>query len=72
MQRYLRTWLAIVKFETECWQEAYRGIVPRAYLERASEAAREVRWRERLLARARQIALAELDKAVLGVVSGAH
>ncbi len=60
---------AIAKLQTDCWREAYRGVVPQDYLDRVSDADRELRWRERLLTGARQIALAEADNAVVGVVS---
>lgn len=60
---------AIATFQTECWREAYCGIVPPDYLNRVGEADRTLRWHERLVSGAREIALAELDKVMLGVVS---
>jgi len=60
---------AIATFQTECWREAYRGVVPQEYLDRVGVAEREVRWRDRLATGAREIALAEWDNLVVGVVS---
>lgn len=60
---------AIAGFQTTCWREAYRGVVPQEYLDRVGVAEREVRWRHRLATGAREIALAEWDDAVVGVVS---
>jgi GNAT superfamily N-acetyltransferase len=63
--------LAIAEFQTTCWREAYRGLVPQDYLDRVSTADRERRWRQRLVTREREIALAESAAAVVGVVSWA-
>jgi GNAT superfamily N-acetyltransferase len=60
---------SIAAFQTECWQEAYRDLVPREYLDRVSLGDREVRWRDRLVSGTRRIALAESCNAVVGVVS---
>jgi GNAT superfamily N-acetyltransferase len=60
---------AIVRFQTDSWREAYRTLVPLDYLDRVSAADREIRWRERLVSGARQVALAELDETLVGVVS---
>lgn len=59
---------AIAEFQTECWREAYRGLVPQDYLDRVGVADRLQRWRDRLAGR-REVALAELDGTVVGVVS---
>jgi GNAT superfamily N-acetyltransferase len=59
----------IATFQTRCWREAYHGLVPQAYLDRVTVEDREIRWRHRLVSGARQIALAEADHAVVGVVS---
>jgi ribosomal protein S18 acetylase RimI-like enzyme len=59
----------IATFQTRCWREAYRGLVPATYLDRVTVEDREVRWRRRLVGGARQITLAEVDHAVVGVVS---
>jgi len=60
---------SIAEFQTDCWREAYRSLVPPAYLDRVSVEDREARWHDRLLSGARQIALAEVDGALVGVVS---
>ena len=60
---------SIAAFQTECWQEAYRDLVPREYLDRVSVEDREVRWHDRLVSGTRRIALAESGNAVVGVVS---
>jgi len=60
---------SIAEFQTTCWREAYRGLVPQAYLDRVSVEDREDRWRDRLVSGARRIALAEVAGAVVGVVS---
>jgi GNAT superfamily N-acetyltransferase len=59
---------AIAEFQTECWREAYRGLVPQDYLDRVGVSDRAVRWRERLVDGTRQVVLAELER-VVGVVS---
>jgi GNAT superfamily N-acetyltransferase len=59
----------IAEFQTVCWREAYRGLVPQSYLDRVTVEDREARWRERLITGARQIALAESESTVVGVVS---
>jgi GNAT superfamily N-acetyltransferase len=60
---------AIAEFQTTCWREAYRGVVPQAYLDRVGVADRERRWSERLDSGTRRIALAEAGSSVIGVVS---
>jgi ribosomal protein S18 acetylase RimI-like enzyme len=62
---------SIARFQTACWREAYRGVVPQEFLDRVGVAEREVRWRDRLATRSREVALAELDSSVVGVVSWA-
>jgi GNAT superfamily N-acetyltransferase len=52
---------AIAEFQTRCWAEAYRGLVPQSYLDRMTVADREVRWRSRLASRRYRVLLAELD-----------
>jgi GNAT superfamily N-acetyltransferase len=61
----------IAIFQTECWREAYRGLVPQDYLDRVTVADRELRWRVRLLSGERQIALAVAGEPIAGVVSWA-
>lgn len=60
---------AIATFQTECWREACSGVVPQEYLNRVGVAEREVRWSDRLATGAREVALAEVNGAVVGVVS---
>ena len=60
---------AIAEFQTMCWREAYRGLVPQAYLDGVTARDREGRWRARLAAGARQIALGEVGGVLVGVVS---
>ena len=60
---------AIAEFQTACWREAYRGVVPQEYLDRITVADREARWRERLVSGARHGAVAELGESVAGVAS---
>lgn len=60
---------AVAEFQTGCWREAYRGLVPQAYLDRVTVADREVRWRQRLASGERLVALAEAGGGVIGVVS---
>lgn len=60
---------AIAVFQTTCWREAYRGLVPPDYLERVGPAEREIRWRERLEPGGRHVVLAESGGVPIGVVS---
>ena len=60
---------AIAAFQTACWREAYRGLVPDAYLDSVGEGDRERRWRERLTSGARRVAIAWVGDQVAGVVS---
>lgn len=60
---------AIAVFQTVCWREAYRGLVPDDYLESVGVGDRERRWRERLTTGARQVAIAWAGDEVVGVVS---
>jgi GNAT superfamily N-acetyltransferase len=60
---------AIAAFQTGCWREAYRGLVPDAYLDAVGEGDRERRWRERLESGARRVAIAWAGDQVAGVVS---
>ncbi|HEY8719584.1 GNAT family N-acetyltransferase [Pengzhenrongella sp.] len=66
---------AIAEFQTACWREAYRGLVPNEYLDRVSVGDRQERWRDRLTSGARRIALAEVagreGDELVGVVSWA-
>ena len=62
----------VARFHTECWREAYRGIVPQEYLDRVTVADREVRWRARLTPGDRRTVLALSRDQVVGVVSWGH
>jgi GNAT superfamily N-acetyltransferase len=59
--------LAIAEFQTATWNEAYRGLVPQSYLDRATVAERELRWAERI--GRRDILLAENQGELVGVAS---
>jgi ribosomal protein S18 acetylase RimI-like enzyme len=59
----------VALFHTECWREAYRGIVPQAYLDGVTAADREIRWRDRLTAGVRRTVLALSADRLVGVVS---
>jgi len=52
---------AIAEFQTRCWLQAYRGLVPPDYLDRMSVDHRESTWGQRLATGSRQIAVAEID-----------
>jgi ribosomal protein S18 acetylase RimI-like enzyme len=60
---------SIAVFQTACWRETYRGVVPQEYLDRVGVDDREVRWRERLVAGTRRVALATRAEEIIGVVS---
>jgi GNAT superfamily N-acetyltransferase len=60
---------AIAEFQTRCWRQAYRGVVAQEYLDQIDADRREVNWRQRFISGSRQIALAEIDGALVGVVS---
>jgi GNAT superfamily N-acetyltransferase len=59
--------LAIAEFHTVCWREAYRGIVPQAYLDALDVPERKVRWEKRLATRA--VAVGDLQGEIVGVAS---
>jgi ribosomal protein S18 acetylase RimI-like enzyme len=59
----------IALFHTECWKEAYQGIVPQDYLKRVTVEDRELRWRDRLVSGVRRTALAPSQGGILGVAS---
>jgi GNAT superfamily N-acetyltransferase len=60
---------AIAAFQTDCWREAYRGLVPDDYLDGVSEDDRALRWRERLESGSRHAAIAWSGDDVEGAVS---
>jgi len=59
----------IAAFQTACWREAYRGLVPDGYLDSVDSRDRERRWRRRLSSGARRITVAWAEGEVAGVVS---
>lgn len=63
--------VAIADFHTTCWREAYRGLVPDDYLDSVDARARERRWRQRIVAGERQVAVAWAGGLIAGVVSWA-
>lgn len=62
---------AIGLFQTQCWREAYRGLVPDAFLAAMSVEQRRVRWAHRLSVGERVAAVAWSGGDVAGVVSWA-
>jgi ribosomal protein S18 acetylase RimI-like enzyme len=60
---------AIAAFQTSCWRESYRGLVPDEYLDHVTEADRAIRWRERLISGSREIAIGWAAAEIAGVVS---
>ena len=62
---------AIAVFQTECWREAYAGLVPRSYLDRVGVDERAVLWRDRLATGSRQVVIAKVGGVIVGTVSWA-
>jgi len=60
---------AVAGFQTSCWQQVYRGVVPDSYLDSMDLQSRTVTWRERVVSGQRHVAAAWSDAAVVGVVS---
>ncbi len=60
---------AVAAFQTACWQQAYRGIVPGAYLDAMNLERRTAGWRERVVSGLRHVVGAWDGEAVVGVVS---
>ncbi len=61
--------LAVAEFQTECWREAYRGVVPASYLAAIGTDERIQRWHTRLAPGGREVLIAWVDGQVGGVVS---
>ncbi len=61
--------LAVAEFQTECWREAYAGLVPQDYLDRVGVGERAALWNTRISAATRHVALARRAGTVIGVVS---
>jgi ribosomal protein S18 acetylase RimI-like enzyme len=59
----------IAAFHTDCWNEAYRGMVPQDYLDRITVEDREIRWHDRLTSPLRQTWMALRGDHVVGVAS---
>ncbi|GAB2916422.1 GNAT family N-acetyltransferase [Rhodococcus aerolatus] len=60
---------AIAELHTTVWREAYRGLVPDAYLDAVTPQERCVRWTHRLVSGGRQAVLALRAGEVVGAVS---
>lgn len=60
---------AIAAFQTDCWREAYVGLVPQDYLDSASVGIRQQRWATRVFERRRTVLIAESGGAIVGVAS---
>ena len=60
---------AVARFQTGCWQQAYRGIVPDAYLDAMDLELRTATWRERVALGLRHVVAAWDGEVVVGVVS---
>jgi GNAT superfamily N-acetyltransferase len=59
----------IAVFQAACWQEAYRGIVPDAFLDAMDPAERVTNWRRRIEQYEREVAIALDAVGVVGVAS---
>jgi GNAT superfamily N-acetyltransferase len=62
---------AIGAFQTRCWEQAYIGLVPDAYLTSMTAAMRALRWRERIDNGSRRVLLALISGDLVGVASTA-
>jgi len=60
---------AIAAFQTSCWQQVYRGVVPDSYLDSMDLEARTATWRARVVSGQRHVWAAWSGAAVVGVVS---
>lgn len=60
---------AVARFQTDCWREAYRGLVPQECLDRVTATDRALRWRQRLDTGVRDVAIGWSGTEVVGVVS---
>lgn len=59
----------IGEFQTRCWQQAYRGVVPDSYLDGTTSAMRSRRWRERIARGERRVLLMQIEGDLVGVAS---
>jgi GNAT superfamily N-acetyltransferase len=62
---------AIAEFQTACWNEAYRDVVPSDYLDRVDACTRAATRRERIETGSRRVAVGHVGDALAGVVSWA-
>ncbi|MBF4599334.1 GNAT family N-acetyltransferase [Frigoribacterium sp. VKM Ac-1396] len=61
---------AIGLFQTRCWEQTYRGIVPDEFLDATTAQARATRWAERIANGSRRVSMALSDDGLLlGVAS---
>jgi GNAT superfamily N-acetyltransferase len=61
---------AIGLFQTRCWEQTYRGIVPDEFLDATTTQARATRWAERIANGSRRVSMALSDDGLLlGVAS---
>ncbi len=57
------------RFQTRCWDQTYRGLVPDSYLDGTTWQMRSARWRDRMVSGDRQVWLAEDSGHLVGVAS---
>lgn len=60
------------RFQTLCWEQAYRGVVPDAYLDDTTSEVRVARWRARIGSGERRVIMARSGHDLVGVASTAH
>ncbi|MGN7192193.1 MULTISPECIES: GNAT family N-acetyltransferase [unclassified Curtobacterium] len=62
---------AIGAFQSACWEQTYRGVVPDAFLDSSASRDRAARWAERIRSGGRRVLIALRDGRLSGVVSTA-
>ncbi|HEV7183113.1 MAG: GNAT family N-acetyltransferase [Actinomycetales bacterium] len=62
---------AIGRFQTRCWEQTYRGVVPDSYLDTTTWQVRALRWRERISRGERRVWMARSFAGLIGVASTA-
>lgn len=60
---------SIGRFQTRCWDQTYRGVVPDEFLDSVDAETRERRWRERIASGERAVYLAHRGNELIGVAS---
>lgn len=60
---------AVARVYVDTWRDAYRGLIPQAYLDSMSHALHERRWRQAFAAGGWGF-VAELDRRIVGFASG--